>query len=216
VRNKIRRLTDAIAERSSSKALLDALSSEEAERDRLEVAIRECERKTRTPEQIPTVEWVHGVLANGFPEPTQDDVTKWAHVIRRITGPIRMFPRQHPRLTTRYPVLRFTIDFCGVLSALAASDEHPADLPDDCGCTADIELEVRKVPLYEKHATAVVHMRDVEGLSWAEIARRLPDRTCAENCIAAYRYGRFGDPWSKQPLPKCRAARRDESCEAGS
>jgi hypothetical protein len=199
VRSKIDHLTEALAEAPASKALHNALATQESARDSLEARFRRIEQQTAMlPDEVPTLDWVRDALRAGLPEPSDEDTPRWALVIRQITGPIRVEARMSPHRKSRYPVLCFTIDWCRALAAITSPKLDGVVLPVTGAVAQEFELDARVVPLYEKHAEAVVRMRDIEGLSWREITRRLSDRMSPDYSKAAYRFGKYGDPWRKE------------------
>ncbi|HUU82531.1 MAG TPA: recombinase family protein, partial [Phycisphaerae bacterium] len=193
VAGEISNLTAALAKRPDSTALYDALDNREAERDRLETEIREATHRTKVPTGPPSVEWVCTHLQDALPELLEDNVSRAAHLIRAITGPIRVFPRQKPWLKTRYPVVRFTLDLSRMVTAIAADRAECSESSMECGFGVEVEFEVRKVPLYEKYAAEVVRLHDDNGLGWREIARRLPEKISPDYVAKAYEFGKTGD-----------------------
>ncbi|MHC4064084.1 MAG: recombinase family protein [Planctomycetota bacterium] len=193
VAKEIDNLTSALAQRPDSSALFDALDAREADRDRLNVQLREAKRRTARPSQPPTVEWVREHLASDLAGILAEDASRAAHLVRAITGPIRVFPKQLPWLTTRYPVVRFSLDFARMMTANAADrGQWPGETVEG-GFGVAVEFEVRKVPLYEQYAAGVVRLRDEDGLGWTEISRRLSEEISPQIAKIAYRFGKTGD-----------------------
>ncbi len=190
---EIDNLTTALAKRPDSQAVLDALDAREASKRELEAAIRKAERRRAKPKAKPTVEWVRQNLQDRFQELLETNVTRAALVLRAITGPIRVFAERKPWLKVNHPVARLTLDFAGMATAVAADcGEWPHDSV-VCGFGCEIEIELRKVPLYEKYAQEVVQMHDGLGMSFRAIARALPEKMTPDCARVAYRFGQNGD-----------------------
>lgn len=193
VEKEIENLTNALARRPDSKAILDALDAREASKRQLEIAIRKAERRRAKPKAKPTVEWVRQHLQDHFQELVETNVTRAALVLRAITGPIRVFAERKPWLQVNHPVARFAIDFAGMATTVAADlGAWPEGSP-ACGFGRELEVEIRRVPLYERYAQEVVRMNDELGMSFRAIARALPEKMTPESVGLAYRFGKTGD-----------------------
>lgn len=199
---EIENLTDALASGPNSAAIFDALDAREKEKARLDSEIRAAERRAARPAAAVDIEWVRRNLGEHFEELLAANVTRSALALREITGPIKIFAAQKPWLDVRYPVARFSLDFARMATAIAADrGEFPLG-PTDCGYGRELELELRKVPLHEKYADRVVQMRDKLGMTFAAIARELPERMTGATVGIAYRFGMDGDPYGHRNSAK--------------
>ncbi len=191
--SEIRNLTNALALRPDSPALYEALDAREHEKVQLEAKLRDAEQRAASPLATPTVEWVEQMLRDRFEEVLSANVSRAALVLRKITGPIRILPNRKPWLKIQHPIARFTLDFAGMTEAIAADHGEWQEGVDIAGFGREFEVELRKIPLYEKYAEEVVRLRDDAHLSWTAISRQLTEKMTPETVATAYRFGKTGD-----------------------
>ncbi len=186
------RLSDALA-RGDSNTIDSAIREREQNRASLGLELREIEHRSNAPLVLPSYEWVEQTLDQDFAKLMAAAPRRAALVLRRMIPEITVHLAQLPWLRRQHLVARLTLD-CAAASSAVANADGQRRLPDVSGFGCELEVPLRRIPFYEKYGEAVVRMRDIEEMTFAEIARILPgDRTAAAVRVA-YRFGKHGTP----------------------